>query len=299
MEKNIIDNKRKVLVVAANGQLGSEVRRASDAFDQFDCVFVTRKVLDLNFPEKIISFFEKNSFDVIINCAAYTAVDLAESEVEIANYVNYLAVKLLAEIAKQKKIALIHISTDYVFDGKKNTPYVESDKPSPINVYGASKLAGENVIQKISPMGLIVRTGWVYSSYGSNFVKTMLRLGGERERMGVVIDQVGTPTSARDLALVILNIIGRRDFFDVINKMSICHYSNEGVVSWYDFASAIFDFSGLNCDLYPINSAAYPVPAQRPSYTVMNKERIKTRFDLKIPYWRDSLYQCMVEMKVV
>lgn len=229
----------------------------------------------------------------IINCSAYTAVDKAEIEQDLADSINHKAVTYLAQIAKDKSIKLIHISTDYVFNGENFRPYIETDGSSPTGIYGKTKLDGEKALERINPKNsIIIRTSWVYSSFGANFVKTMLRLGKEREVLGVIFDQVGTPTYARDLAKVILDIVPQ-----VKNQeVEIYHYSNEGVLSWYDFAKEIMRMAKLNCEINPIETKEYPTPAKRPYYSLLNKSKIKEKFKIIIPYWKDSLDECLKEM---
>jgi dTDP-4-dehydrorhamnose reductase len=284
---------KSILVTGANGQLGSELRLLSDVATDFDFTFVTRDELDLGDSVAIQSWFGDNFYDVIINCAAYTAVDKAEAEPDLARAINARAIATLAGIAKAKKSALIHVSTDYVFDGKYFKPYVESDPTNPQGIYGLTKREGEQALLAINPAkSIIIRTSWVYSSFGSNFVKTMLRLGREREELGVIYDQVGSPTSARDLAVAILAII-RHPKLDTLTATEIVHFSNEGVCSWYDFAKAIFEYSAINCRVKPIETKDYPTPATRPHYSLLNKAKIKKSFDLNIPYWKDSLNDCL------
>jgi len=284
---------KSILVTGANGQLGSELYQLSAFENSLTFTFVTRKELDFSDPLSIEAWFVGKHFDAIINCAAYTAVDKAESEPELANVINATAVATLANVAKKNHSALIHISTDYVFNGKNFKPYVESDPVQPQSVYGQTKLEGEQAVLAVgAPKTLIIRTSWVYSQFGNNFVKTMLRLGKERAELGVIYDQVGTPTSARDLALAILGII-KHPALEALKEPEIYHFSNEGVCSWYDFAKAIFEYSGINCHIKPIETKDYPTPATRPHYSLLNKAKIKQRFDLTIPYWKDSLKDCL------
>jgi dTDP-4-dehydrorhamnose reductase len=284
---------KSILVTGANGQLGSELRLLSDVATDFDFTFVTRDELDLSDLVAIQTWFSDKSYDVIINCAAYTAVDKAETEPDLARAINATAIATLAGIAKAKKSALIHVSTDYVFDGKNFKPYVESDPTNPQGIYGLTKRDGEQALLAINPAkSIIIRTSWVYSSFGSNFVKTMLRLGRELEELGVIYDQVGSPTSARDLAVAILAII-RHPKLDTLTETEIVHFSNEGVCSWFDFAKAIFEYSAINCQVKPIETKDYPTPATRPHYSLLNKAKIKKCFDLNIPHWKDSLNDCL------
>ncbi|MDX9810607.1 MAG: dTDP-4-dehydrorhamnose reductase [Sulfuricurvum sp.] len=282
-----------ILVTGENGQLGSEIKVLSVSYPQYSFTFTDRTTLDLSNLCKIEDFFESKQFDAIINCAAYTAVDKAEDEKELADTVNHRFVSMLAKIAKRDNSKLIHISTDYVFDGNNHRPYIESDPTDPQGVYGMSKRNGEDAILAAAPQNtLIIRTSWVYSSFGSNFVKTMLRLGKERDSLGVIFDQVGTPTYAKDLAKAILDIVP-----DIDNRApEIYHYSNEGVASWYDFAKAIFELSHIGCTLNPITTDQYPTPAKRPHYSLLNKTKIKNDFTITIPYWRDSLRLCLNEL---
>jgi len=282
-----------ILVTGANGQLGSELQALSSHYNQYRFTFVDRSDIDLNDTEAIEHYFKEKTFDTIINCAAYTAVDHAESNPDLADNINHKAVKTLATIAKATNTTLIHISTDYVFNGKNFQPYVETDPTDPQSIYGRTKSAGEEAIQSINPPNaVIIRTSWVYSSFGNNFVKTMLRLGKERDELGVIFDQIGTPTYARDLAKAVLKIT-QNSKLKTQNSVEIYHYSNEGVCSWYDFAKAIFELSDINCRVNPIETKEYPTPAARPSYSLLNKTKIKTDFNLQIPYWRDSLAECL------
>ena len=284
-------NKTAILVTGSNGQLGSELRELINS--PLPTVFFTdRNTLDITDKTAIENFCETNNIEIIINCAAYTAVDKAQEDEVNADAINHLAVKSMAEIAKEKNIRLIHISTDYVFNGENHTPYLESDPTHPNGIYGETKLAGEQSLLEIAPANaLIIRTSWVYSAYGANFVKTMLRLGKERESLGVIFDQVGTPTYAKDLAKAILKILPQIDN----EKVEIYHYTNEGVCSWYDFAEAIFALRNIPCQVTPIETKAYPTPAKRPHYSLLNKAKIKRDFGLTIPYWRESLELCLKE----
>ena len=281
-----------ILVTGSNGQLGSELRDLSFKY-QYNFFFTDAIELDISNSENIERFVERNKIDIILNCAAYTAVDKAEEEEELAYKINYKAVESLGRIAKEKDIGLVHISTDYVFDGKNHRPYIEDDIVSPQSVYGETKLLAEESLLEINPKkSIIIRTSWVYSSYGNNFVKTMLRLGKERDELGVIFDQVGTPTYARDLAKAILDILPMLKKEDI----GIYHYSNEGVLSWYDFAKEIIRMAKVDCNINPIETKAYPTPAARPSYSLLNKLKIKETFDIKIPYWKDSLDECLQKM---
>ncbi len=284
---------KRILVTGSKGQLGSELYALSSQYSDYTFTFTDRDSLDLSSEETIQGYFEDKTFDLIINCAAYTAVDRAQADEESAFAINYKAVETLAHIAKAKNIAMIHISTDYVFDGSNFKPYVENDPTNAQSVYGESKLSGEEALLTINPAdAIIIRTSWVYSSFGNNFVKTMLRLGRERDELGVIFDQVGTPTYAKDLAESILKIIPK-----ISNEnVEIFHYSNEGVCSWYDFAKAIFEISNISCNVNPIETKEYPTPATRPHYSLLNKAKIKSRFSIAIPYWRDSLHTCLLRI---
>ncbi len=287
---------KNILVTGANGQLGSELQVLSktEAFSHFAYYFTDKNTLDIANKSDIELFCKENKIDTIINCAAYTAVDKAEENKKIADLINHVAVRYMAEIAKAYDIALIQVSTDYVFDGKNYRPYIEDDVVNPQGVYGQTKLYGEEAMLGINPPNsMIIRTSWVYSSFGNNFVKTMLRLGKERETLGVIFDQVGTPTYAKDLAETILSILAS-DTKVENSVVPIYHYSNEGVCSWYDFAKEIFALSDIECRVNPILTSEYPTPAKRPHYSVLNKNKIKLSYGIEIPYWKDSLKSCLL-----
>lgn len=285
---------KHVLVTGANGQLGSEIQSLSTDYPDYEFYFSNTSSLNISDKKAIEGFCTKNNIDTLINCAAYTAVDKAEEDTENADRVNHIAAEYLAEISKAQNISLIHISTDYVFDGKSHKPYTEDDAVSPQGVYGKTKYLGEQALLSVNPQhSIIIRTSWVYSSFGNNFVKTMLRLGQERDTLGVIYDQVGSPTYAKDLAKAILDILPKLDNTDV----EIFHYSNEGVCSWYDFAKTIFELSDIPCKVNPIETKEYPTPATRPHYSLLNKAKIKQQFDIEIPYWKDSLKTCLKTLK--
>jgi len=275
-----------VLVTGAKGQLGNEIRLYSGQFPDYNFHFTDIDDLDITNISNLNKFLIINPIDVIINCASYNAVDLAESNKEIAYAVNTMAVKHLAEVSAQNNIVLIHISTDYVFDGQSNKPYAETDLTNPLTIYGRSKLDGESQVRSLAKKAIIIRTSWLYSEFGQNFVKTVLNYGQDRGELHVVFDQIGTPTSAKDLANVILSIIPQ---VQMMEKTELFHYSNEGVASWFDFAKAIIEISGIDCKVHPIVSKEYPTPAPRPYYSVLSKKKIKEHFDISIPYWRESL----------
>ena len=284
-----------ILVTGANGQLGKTIKRfvkQQQTGESF--VFVTRNQLDLTSLSNIQNYFESNKFDLIVNCAAFTSVDKAEYHIEEADMVNHLAVKKIAEIAKSNNIKLVHISTDFVFDGLKRKPYFESDATSPLNIYGKTKLDGENAILSIMKFNaIIIRTSWVFSEFGNNFVDTILKIAQKNIDLNIVSDQIGTPTYAGDLGQAILQII-KSEKFNRLNKASeIYHFSNKGECSWYDFAKEIVDISGIKCKIHSINSENYPTTAKRPKYTLMSKQKIIKEFDLKINFWQDSLKLCM------
>jgi dTDP-4-dehydrorhamnose reductase len=293
----------RILVTGKNGQLGRSIHKLVNADTKIDnnqssnnFIFVGREELDLSSESSIAHYFNNNDkFDIIINCAAYTQVDKAEQEAELANQINHLAVKQLAEISSKQQTGLIHISTDYVFDGESDKPYIETDKTNPINVYGRTKLAGEKVLQAVMPMNtIIIRTSWLYSEYGNNFVSTMLRLNKERDELNVVSDQIGSPTYATDLAGAILEIIKNKEFREEDQTTQIYHYSNEGEISWYEFAQEIFKIAKIDCKVSPITTQQYPMPAKRPKYTVMDKDKIVGMFNVNPVSWEDSLEKCLM-----
>jgi dTDP-4-dehydrorhamnose reductase len=292
----------RILVTGKNGQLGRSINKlintevkADNNLSSSKFIFVGREELDLSSESSISHYFDSNNrFDVIINCAAYTAVDKAEEEQELANQVNHLAVKQLAEISKAQHAKLIQISTDYVFDGESDKPYLESDTPNPINVYGKTKLAGEKALQEIMPTdAIIIRTSWVYSEFGNNFVKTMLRLGRERDELNVVSDQIGSPTYATDLAGVILEIIKNKEFREEEQATQIYHYSNKGEISWCDFAKEIFTISKIDCKVNPITTQQYLTPAKRPKNVLMEKYKISNIFGINTEDYRKALKNCL------
>ena len=280
-----------ILVTGSKGQLGSEIKELSSNYP-YNFFFTDVNTLDITKKENIYHYLKENDIDVIINCAAYTAVDKAEENQELADKINHKALIYLANTAKEKNISLIHISTDYVFDGKNYKPYIEEDEVNPQSVYGLTKLKGEEAFKQSGANGIIIRTSWVYSSYGHNFVKTMLRLKDKGE-LRVVFDQIGTPTYAKDLANTILQIIHTNLEKVKSKKAEIYHYSNEGVISWYDFAKAIFEIENIDIKVHPIETKEYPTPAKRPYYSVLNKKKIKKEFNIEIPYWRASLKECL------
>ncbi|MGB3750266.1 MAG: dTDP-4-dehydrorhamnose reductase [Arcobacteraceae bacterium] len=298
-----------ILVTGSNGQLGSELQELSSNYE-YNFFFTNRTNIDITNKDNIKEYCQNNSINAIINCAAYTAVDKAETDVENADLINRKAVKKLSIVSDELDIKLIHISTDYVFDGTNYKPYCEEYQTNPQSVYGKTKRDGENEMIKINPHNsIVIRTSWVYSSFGNNFVKTMIKLGNVKDELGIIFDQVGTPTYARDLAKTILDIVP-----NIKNdKVALYNYSNEGVLSWYDFAKEIMKMAKIECDINPIETFEYlalnadapvpkgkvghPTPAKRPHYSLLNKSKIKKEFNITIPYWKDSLDKCLKVMR--
>ena len=276
-----------ILVTGSRGQLGSELRELSTRSDRHRFFFCDLPDLDITSAEHVASFCREHGIEVIINCAAYTAVDKAESDAETAFRVNRDGAAVLAACARERNALLVHISTDYVFDGRSSTPYRETDPATPLGVYGVSKWEGEEQVRRIAPSYWIIRTSWLYSIYGANFVKTMLRLGAERRELSVVADQIGTPTWATDLASAIVSMVERYDKGTLYS--ATYHYSNEGVCSWYDFAQAVMELAELPCKVVAVESSQYPQIAPRPHYSVLSKSAIKQGWRLEIPHWRLSL----------
>jgi dTDP-4-dehydrorhamnose reductase len=280
-----------ILVTGANGQLGKEIKQLESAYPGFRFIFLSREDLPIHHFELVRNFFKGYKPQYLINCAAYTAVDKAESEKDLAFQVNGEAVGVLAAVCKEYGTKFIHISTDYVFDGNGTTPYTTDAPTNPQSVYGASKLKGEQEAMKYNPDSIIIRTSWVYSEFGKNFVKTMRKLMSERDTLNVVSDQVGSPTYAADLAEVILQIIASGKWV-----AGMYHFSNTGVISWYDFAVSINELSGLHCRIQPIPSSDYPTPAKRPAYSVMDTAKIFATFGLLPKNWKDSLIACLKKL---
>jgi dTDP-4-dehydrorhamnose reductase len=287
---------KRILVTGAYGQLGSEISRISDQSDIFTFLFTDIDTLDITDIQAVDKYMKEEQPDFVVNCAAYTAVDKAEQDKETAWRLNGIAPGIIAESCSRFSIKLIHISTDYVFDGTNYTPYTEEDPVRPQSIYGITKLEGERICQSITD-SIIIRTSWLYSSYGNNFVKTMIRLARDRDNLRVVFDQVGTPTYARDLARAIIAILHSAEVDPNSWKPGIYNYSNEGVCSWYDFALAIHRFAGIHCQVEPVESKDFPTLAKRPHYSVLNKSKIKTTFHLLIPYWMESLQECIQIIK--
>ncbi|HEA20202.1 hypothetical protein LCGC14_0738570 [marine sediment metagenome] len=283
---------KKILVTGGKGQLAMCIKEISLSLNDFEFLFVDIDELDITDSGEVMSFFGKNDISYCVNCAAFTAVDKAETDMGPAERVNVLGAKNLAQACKENQVKLIQISTDFVFDGLQSTPYTEEDATAPVSVYGRTKLDGELIISATLGEHIIIRTSWLYSEHGSNFLITMLRLGSEKEELGVVCDQIGTPTYAGDLASLILKIILGNE-----KNYGTYHYSNEGVASWYDFAVAIFDIGKIKCKVLPIKTSEYPTPARRPAFSVMDTSKIKNVLGLKIPYWRDSVSKAIQILK--
>lgn len=287
-------NNPVVLVTGANGQMGMEFRELEKKFLSYQFIFAAKEQLLIQDMDQVNNFFTKYKPSFCINCAAYTAVDKAESEKETAFLVNATATGILALACEQFNTKLFHISTDYVFDGQSPVPYNEEDLTKPINQYGASKLKGEELCLENNPNAIIIRTAWVYSAYGNNFVKTMLRLMKDRSAINVVSDQIGAPTYAGDLAAAIMQIIEDGNWVG-----GIYHYSNKGKISWYDFALAIKELSESACQVHPIPASQYPTPAKRPSFSLLNSAKIQHTYSISIPEWKESLKNCLLQLCVL
>lgn len=279
----------RILVTGGNGQLGSELKDIAVQYPDFEFVFTDLPELDIRDHDSLASYFKGKSFTHIINCAAYTAVDKAETDQGTAYKVNALGPANLAEIAVKQHIKLVHTSTDYVFRGDKNEALLENESTEPISVYGKTKLAGEQFVFKSGADAVIIRTSWLYSSYGNNFVKTILRLSSEREELKIVADQHGNPTYAADLADVIMKLIVN----EIEPGVQFYHYSNEGTTTWFGLAQEIVDYAEKSCNVLPITTDEYPVAAKRPEYSIMSKEKIKEQLGINIPNWKESLHKCL------
>tara|TARA_B100001057_G_scaffold488949_1_gene574252 strand:- start:4066 stop:4950 length:885 start_codon:yes stop_codon:yes gene_type:complete len=286
-----------ILVTGSNGQLGSEIKDLKSNFKDFRFFFMDLPELDICNSNQLNFFIKENNINTIINCAAYTDVDKAEENIEIAEQVNSIGVSNLINALVKVNGKLIHISTDYVFDGNNFLPYLELDEVAPIGVYGNTKRSGELEVINSDIDAIVIRTSWLYSAYGNNFVKTMLRLGNEREELGVIFDQVGTPTNASDLAKICLDILTYSKEANMNSNGNLYHFSNEGVASWYDFSVAIMTLGKVNCHVKPIETKDYPKPAKRPHFSVLNKSKIKNDFKIEIPHWRHSLAKCILKLK--
>jgi len=288
-----------ILVTGSNGQLGSEIKDLAVNNTNFSFFFMDLPALDICNSSQLDIFFIDKNIHTVINCAAYTAVDKAEQDAEIAERVNVEGVLNLVNAVAKVNGKLIHISTDYVFDGNSFLPYQESDEVNPIGVYGNTKRSGELAVLNSNIDGIVIRTSWLYSAYGNNFVKTMLRLGNERDELGVIFDQVGTPTNASDLAKTCLDILAYNKEVNINSKGNLYHYSNEGVASWYDFSVAIMALGKVDCYVKPIETKDYSTPAKRPHFSVLNKSKIKKDFEIEIPFWRDSLAICISKLNKI
>lgn len=285
---------KTILVTGANGQLGNSLRLLADRYAGFNFLFTDVDTLDITDPAAVKAMVKDNQVNYIINCAAYTAVDKAEDDEALCRRINTYAVGVLGEAAREAGARMIHVSTDYVFSGTSYRPYKETDDTRPVSAYGRTKLAGEEALREVCPDAVIIRTAWLYSEYGNNFVKTVLRLGKERDELRFVFDQVGSPTYAGDLAAAILSVVaaGEKDAF----VPGIYHFSNEGVCSWYDFTVKILEIAGIDCRVFPIETKDYPTKAVRPPYSVLNKSKIKDTYSLAIPHWESSLRVCMAKL---
>lgn len=293
--KSAVNNKSTILVTGSNGQLGSEIKNLAAKYPGYDFLFTTRAELPIEDAEAVKNYFEKQQVDYCINCAAYTAVDKAEVEKEKAFLINAEAAGILASICSDHRTKLIHISTDYVYDGSSSVALKENDAVAPLNVYGSSKLKGEEFILNRYPSSLIIRTSWVYSSYGNNFVKTMLRLFKEKESISVVNDQFGCPTYAADLAAIIMNFVEGME--DNNEYSGIVNYCNSGTTTWFDFASAIKEYVHSNCIINPVSTSQYPTPAKRPQHSVLDTSKLRMMLQTEIPFWKDSLANCLELLK--
>ena len=288
-----IDNsKSKILVTGSNGQLGSEIKVLASNYPKCDFLFVDRTNFSLENKTQMLDFLDKNKPNLIINCAAYTAVDKAESEKKLANTINNIAVEIIAKWSFENNCKLIHISTDYVFDGTSAVALLETDQTNAVNHYGFTKLLGETNCLKQNPESIIIRTSWVYSEFGNNFVKTMIRLMSERETLNIVNDQIGSPTYAADLAIAIVSIINDNNWIS-----GIYNYSNQGEISWFEFATEIKNITKSNCILVGVPTVLYPTPANRPNYSLLDKSKIKNTFGIKIPNYKTSLHTCIDKLK--
>ncbi len=277
-----------ILITGCNGQLGSELRAIEKEYAQYRFFNTSHQELDVTDHVAVAAYVEEHEIDGIINCSAYTAVDKAESDIDNCKAINTEAPANLAMAIEKRGGWLIHVSTDYVFDGTKHTPYNETDATCPNSVYGSTKLAGEESAMKLCQHTMVVRTSWLYSAFGNNFVKTMIRLGHTKDELGVIFDQIGTPTYASDLARAIMAAVEH----GVV--AGIYHYSGEGVASWYDFTKAIHRLAGItDCQVNPIHTSEYPTPAKRPAYSVLDKTKIKQTYGIRIPHWEESLAKCI------
>lgn len=280
---------KNILITGCNGQLGNEMQELSKQHTEFNYFFTDVAELDITDEQAINCFVQDNNIDIIVNCAAYTAVDKAEDNEAMADKLNHIAPGYLAAAIQKRGGKMIQVSTDYVFDGTAHTPYTESAPTCPNSVYGRTKLAGEQAVMQACTQTVVIRTAWLYSTFGGNFVKTMLNLGRTKQQLGVIFDQVGTPTYARDLAVAIFTTLTAHEFVP-----GIYHFSNEGVISWYDFTKAIHRIAGITgCYVSPLHTSEYPTAAARPHYSVLDKTKFKTTYHVQVPYWEESLAECI------
>ena len=281
-----------ILITGSHGQLGNEMQQAAKSFPAFNYLYTDIEDLDICDRAALNAFVKANKVNIIVNCAAYTAVDKAEDDVELCYKINSDAVRNIGEVASENNLKVVQISTDYVFDGTNHIPYTEDQPVCPDTVYGKSKLAGEQALMASCKDAVIIRTAWLYSSFGNNFVKTMIKLGTERDSLNVIFDQIGSPTYAADLAHAILKVLSHETFVP-----GIYHFSDEGVCSWYDFTKTIHRIAGITCDVHPIETKDYPARTPRPHYSVLNKAKIKSTYGIVIPHWEESLERCIKILK--
>jgi dTDP-4-dehydrorhamnose reductase len=277
-----------ILITGSHGQLGNEMQQAANRFPDFNYLYTDVEDLDICDKAALSTFVKANHVNIIVNCAAYTAVDKAEDDVELCYKINSDAVLNIGEVATENGLKVVHVSTDYVFDGTNHIPYKEDQEVCPATVYGKSKLAGEQALFSSCKQAVILRTAWLYSSFGNNFVKTMMKLGTERDSINVIFDQIGTPTYAADLADAILKVLSHETFVP-----GIYHFSDEGACSWYDFTKSIHRIAGISCDVRPIEAKDYPARTPRPHYSVLNKAKIKSTYGIVLPHWEESLEKCI------
>lgn len=285
---------KTILVTGANGQLGNSIRLLAKHYPQYNFLFTDVDTLDITDPQAVGKAIKDNQVDYVVNCAAYTAVDKAEDDEELCRRLNSYAVGVLGKAAHEAGAKMVHVSTDYVFSGTGYLPYKETDETRPVSAYGRTKLAGEQILQEVCPEAVIIRTAWLYSEFGSNFVKTVLRLGKERDELRFVFDQIGTPTYAGDLAAAVMAVVAADEKGAYVP--GIYHYSNEGVCSWYDFTIKILEIAGISSRVFPIETKEYPTKAVRPPYSVLNKSKIKQTYGIAIPHWEASLRVCLEKL---
>lgn len=285
---------KTILVTGANGQLGNSIRLLAKHYPQYNFLFTDVDTLDITDPQAVGKTIKDNQVDYVVNCAAYTAVDKAEDDEELCRRLNSYAVGVLGKAAHEAGAKMVHVSTDYVFSGTGCLPYKETDETRPVSAYGRTKLAGEQILQEVCPEAVIIRTAWLYSEFGSNFVKTVLRLGKERDELRFVFDQIGTPTYAGDLAAAVMAVVAADEKGAYVP--GIYHYSNEGVCSWFDFTIKILEIAGISSRVFPIETKEYPTKAVRPPYSVLNKSKIKQTYGIAIPHWEASLRVCLEKL---